>query len=830
MHPFTEAMSITALRFLRLGTSGVLLRRLNSPFVLPLIHTAKRFVSSEIQQKDVQAGESTTATDTGIIHKTEEETLIYFDNVYPRATSFWSPAQWYNLLLSNRSRDAVREKIKNLASPTANPIYGLELISSIPVKRDGGVFATFLVPPQYTKAQVNAMIQQNTAKESGSSVLSYFTKAAAFPVKGYPWIEDLRRLPSKTIVVKFQGPVLTEEEIYSLFRRYGTIADIFPANSADNSARVKYRSFRGAICAKNCVSGIEINNTVLHIQYERIAQGHLINNFFFNHTRIAIPVLIALLSIIAVLVFDPIREFSIEQKITHRYSISWDNRLLKQIRKLGSSTMSQFRNYWGSDDSSHAKKHLWEERMEIVNDLKMWLEENNNTFVVIRGPRGSGKHELVMQHTLHDRDNVLYLDCDKFIKSRTDAKFLKNAASQLGYFPIFPWFNSITNVIDLMVQGLTGQKSGLSETKEAQFRNMLTTSLMSIRHIALRDYKSTVKNGDDTINVKEEDYLQQHPEEKPVIVIDRFTGKSEMNGFVYKELSDWAAMLLQMNIAHVIFLTESVAPNPLLSESLPTQVFKTLILSDASKENSKKYVLAQLRYQLQNDAEDTEDGEKEPELKEILTEKATKEIDEALDPLGGRMLDLQAFVRRVKSGEEPKEALDKMVEQASEHITQIFLSDKVDALKSAQAWELIELLSDKPKVSFEEIVFKPLFKAAPELGITELENNGLLGVSRDRGVIKEIQPAKPLFRAAFQYLLKNPELSTILKTRYLLRVVAFETGRIKKWEEELRPLGKVEETKLFKSRLNYLSKKIELSSTVIDDCEAEIKQLSKKRH
>lgn len=807
------------------GVRNVLSR--NPVLLARRVALGRRFVSSEIQQKDEQAGESNTATDTGIIHKTEEETLIYFDNVYPRATSLWSPAQWYNLLLTNQSREAVRNKIKNFASPPENPIHGLELRSTIPVKRDGGVFATFLVPRQYTKAQVNSMIQQNTSQESSKSILSYFTKAAAFPVKGYPWIEDLRRLPNKTILIKFQGPALTEEEIYSLFRRYGTISDIFPVTGSDNTARVRYRSFRGAICAKNCVSGIEIHNTVLHIQYEKIEQGHLASNFFINHTRIAIPVMIALLSIIAVLIFDPIREFSIEQKITHRYSISWNNHWLKQIRKLTSSTMSQFRNYWGSEDASNSQKHLWEERIEKVNDLKMWLEENNNTFVVIRGPRGSGKHELVMQHTLQNRDNVLYLDCDKFVKSRTDAKFLRNAATQLGYFPIFPWFNSVTNVIDLMVQGLTGQKSGLSETKEAQFRNMLTTALMSIRHIALKGYKTTVKSGDETIGVKEEDYLQQHPEEKPVIVIDRFTGKSEINGFIYKELSDWAAMLVQMNIAHVIFLTETVAPNQILSESLPTQVFKTLILSDASKENSKKYVLAQLLDQ-NTHMTSIVNGDAEKGEKEILDDNVIQDIEEVLEPLGGRMLDLQAFVRRVKSGEEPKEALDKMVEQSSEQITQIFLSDKVESIKSAQAWELIELLSKRPKITYEDIIFRPLFKAAPELGITELENNGLVSVSRERGVPQDILPAKPLFRAAFQYLVSDPELSTILKTRYLLKVVGFEAGRIKKWEEELRPLGKANDPKMFKSRLTYLAKKIDASSAVIDQCEEEIKRLSQK--
>ncbi|CAR27808.1 hypothetical protein ZYGR_0N02940 [Zygosaccharomyces rouxii] len=811
-------------RLCNIGGYGI-----SGPLVSQLPRRAKRFVSSEIQQKDEQAGDSMTATDTGIIHKTEEETLLYFDNVYPRTTSLWSPAQWYNLLLANQSREAVRDKIMSYASPPSNPINGLELRSSIPVKRDGGVFATFLVPPEYTKAKVNSMIQQNTSKESTIPFLSFFTRAAAFPVKGSPWIEDLRRLPTTTIVVNFQGPALTQEEMYSLFRRYGSIIDIFPSKGAGVPAKVKYRSFRGAICAKNCVSGIEIHNTVLHVEYERIVRGHMVNNFFVNHTRIAVPVFIALLSILAVLVFEPIREFFIEQKITHRYSISWDNHWIKQLVNFTSSTMSQFRYYWGTQDNVNNDKHLWEERVEKVNDLKMWLEENNNTFVVIRGPRGSGKHELVMQHTLNERENVLYLDCDKFVKSRTDAKFLRNVASQLGYFPIFPWLNSVTNVIDLMLQGLTGQKSGLSETKEAQFRNMLTTSMMSIRRIALQGYKQAVKQAGD-LNLKEEDYLQQHPEEKPVIVLDRFTGKSEMNGFIYKELSDWAAMLVQMNIAHVIFLTETVSPNHLLSESLPSQVFKTLILSDASKENSRNYVLSQLHDHLENPIKEAQtksgnDLEKaqEQEIQEV------HEIDEVLEPLGGRMLDLQAFVRRVKSGEGPREALEKMVEQSSEQITQIFLSDKYDPIKSAQAWELIELLSKESVVHFENIVFKNLFKAAPETCITELENSGLITVSRNRGVPSEIQPAKPMFRAAFQFLVNDPELSTILRTRYLLKVVGFETNRIKKWEEELRPLGKSGETKMFKDRLNYLSKKIDISNAIINDCEAEIKNLAQKK-
>ncbi|CCK70396.1 Yme2p KNAG_0E01300 [Huiozyma naganishii CBS 8797] len=805
-----------------LRTGPLRFRSLGSPRLS--LCRANRFVSSEIQAKDEQVGESNTATNTGVILKSERETLVYFDNVYPRELSVWNPLLWYNSLFVDQSREAIRSRLVRLASPRSAPIPGLELQSSIPVKRDGGVFATFLVPRQYTLAEVNSMISQNTANESSKSPFSFFTTIAAFPVKGSPWIEDLRRIPNKTIIVKFQGPSLTEEEMYLLFRRYGTIIDIYPPKDTENFAKVRYRSYRGAICAKNCVSGMEINNTVVHIQYEKVKKTPFVTSFFVNHTRIAVPVFFALLSIVAVLIFDPIREFSIEQKITHRYSFSTENYWVKKLKNFTNSTVTQFKSYWTGHGAEHPMIHLWGERVERVEDLKMWLEENSNTFVVIRGPRGSGKRELVMEHTLRERDNVLYFDCDRIVKSRTDSKFLKSVANELGYFPIFPWINSFTTIIDLMVQGLTGQKTGLSESKEAQFRNMLTTSLLAVRRIALKGYKQNVTENNEVVNIKEEDYLQQHPEAKPVIVIDRFAGKSDMNAFVYKELADWAAMLVQMNIAHVIFLTETIASDEILSESYPNQVFKTLILSDATKLSAKKYVLSQLE-----DHHEIQDKSKDEKTVPDLNPSVIEEIDEALDPLGGRMLDLQAFVRRVKSGEDPLKALEKMVEQASAQITQIFLSDKVDGVQSAQAWELIEMLSKTPVISFKDIVFKPLFKAAPELGVIQLENNGLVSVSRNRGVLEEIRPAKPLFRAAFSYLVQDDELHVVLKTRYLLRVVAFETGRIKKWEEELKPLGKIADQKLFKSRLDYLSGKIKASSQVIDRCESDIKDLSTKK-
>ncbi|KAH3898993.1 probable Mitochondrial escape protein 2 [Saccharomycodes ludwigii] len=781
-----------------------------------LLSTQKRFNSdnvsttqNDIQKKDEEVGESNKTENTGVIHKSKRETLIYFDNIYQRAGSIFNLLQWYDFISLRSTTKSTSQRIMKYANNPANPIHGLELNSLVPMRKDGGCFAKFYIPPNYTLSEVNAKIQSNTELASKGNLLSFITKVTAFPVKGTPWIEDLKRLPKKIIHVKFEGEhIFTEEELYALFRRYGQIVEIIAGGT--QQATIIFKSLKGATCAKNCINGLFVNGTTLHIQFDKKGSSTYVRDFFVNHTRIAVPLLFAFISILAVLIFDPIREFMIEQKITHKYSLSKDNYWIKYLARWTNKTMSSFRNFLGSYNSKQQSDvtSLWEERVEQANDLKMWLEENNNTFVIVRGPRGSGKHELVMRYTLKDRNNVLYLDCENLVKTRIDSKFLKNAASQLGYYPIFPWINSIASIVDLGVQGLTGQKSGLSESKEKQFNTMLGTSLMAIRRIALQKYKPTITLEDGTVvSIKEEDYLQQHPEEKPVIVIDRFSNKSEINNFVYKELADWAALLVQMNMAHVVFLTETVSPNQLLSESLPNQVFKNLVLSDASKENSEKYVLERLDEKYQN-------------------EKLRKGVETSLAPLGGRMLDLQGFVRRVKSGESPEEALNKMIIQSTEQITQMFLNDKANPLRAAQAWELIELLSENYYVDFDKIVFKPLFKAAPEEALLDLEKQGLITVSRDRGILDKIMPAKPLFKSSFQNLVKDAKVSTVLKTGYYLRVIAFETGRIRKWEEELRLLGKVSDQKMFKSRLEYLSNKIDLSDKVIDNSENEIKKLS----
>ncbi|GMM39905.1 Yme2 protein [Hanseniaspora uvarum] len=716
----------------------------------PLVVNSKRFISTDIKKADEESGE----TNETVIEKTKRETLFYFDNVFTRTNVL----TWYTFFALQNSNKEARQKIMDL---TKN---NFEMTDFISMRRDGGAFAKFLVPYPYTVADINLKIQKLVQDSQKGFV---FKRVTCFPTKGTPLVEDMQRLPSRNLILSHEGK-LPEQDVYSLFRRYGQIVEI---SCGDKTTLVQFKNLYSAVCAKNCVNGFTLNNINLIIKFDKNTSHHLVRNFYVNHTRLAIPLSLALLSILALLIFDPIREYMIELKITKKFQL------------LNKSYYSNLLKYFNKETADEGTAFFEDE----VNDFKMWLEENNNTFVVIRGPRGSGKNSMV-RAALKDRDNVMYLDCDSLVKTRIDSRFLANASSQLGYYPIFPWINSFVSIIDLGVQSLTGQKSGLSESKEKQFNSMLATAVIAIRRVALSKY----------VSGNEEDYLLQHPDAKPVIVIDRFSSTSEINSFVYKELAEWAALLVQMNLAHVVFLTETISNVSLLTQSLPNQIFKNMVLSDASEEVARKYVLKNFN----------------------------KELDlNTIQPLGGRMLDLQAFIRRIKSGESEYEALSKMKSQAIEQITQMFLSDTT--VRGAQAFELVEKLALNGQITMKDIRYSNIFKSNPEAALLDLEKDGLISISRDRGMLATIKPAKPLFREAFMELMNDEPVFKLLKTAYYIKIVGFEAGRIQKWEDEIKNFKYVQENgKSFKPRLDYLANKIKISSEIIDNAEGEIKKFA----
>lgn len=812
-----------------------------------------------------------SASTTGVLdYKKQLEVVLYFDHIYPVPLSNVSIRRRIMSPIQNRvSDDELKDKVLNLSSTETNPLpTNTSITGFVPLKRDAGAFVKFEVPPGSTSKELIDKIVTNLKEHENQNKKNIFNYVKnllwspfprCFQVKGTPWIEDLRRFPTSKVKVIFEGEPLTEEELYLLFRRYGEIMDIIPVSSSSPTATIIFKYLRSAICAKNCVTGINLNHnqTTLHLQYIPIQRANYITEFIVNHQKIAVPIIIAVLATVTVLIFDPIRQWFIEQNITHKYSIETykDNKYVKIIYIPYQRFVQWLNNSYDyidekltrayTDDDNLEKRSddkeniniLWNERFENIKQLRLWICENINTFIIVKGPKGSGKEEFVLDHTLNNDKNVkykvLYIDCESLAKARSDNALIKTTARQLGYFPVFTWTSSLSQFIDLAVQGMTGQKSGLSESKETQLKNMFLLTAQALRKIALSDYdkyrNDIIKlqkrrqrkedSTDDTLTptediLKEDDYLQQHPEVKPVVVINNFQRKSGNNSdMVNTIVADWAAQLVQSSISHVIFITHDVGAVQKLTDSLPNQVFKTISLSDASRRSAQQYVWNQLN---------------DPCLMNPDT------LEKYIEPLGGRMLDLQAFIRRIKSGESASDALDEMIVQAAEQITTFFLSNKVaneadNSWNTAQVWAIMKFLSESDSIEYDKLSKISLFKSSNETSATlaALEKHDLISITREKGILSRISTGRPLFKAAFKELVNDPNIYKLYETDYYSNLISIENNKILKLEDEINKISKLSDLKILKNRLEYVLSKINAATESIMAYEEKIKDISK---
>ena len=165
----------------------------------------------------------------------------------------------------------------------------------------------------------------------------------------------------------------------------------------------------------------------------------------------------------------------------------------------------------------------------------------------------------------------------------------------------------------------------------------------ALKQIALEGREKDAKDS----HLGDDEYLEAHPELRPVVVIDNFLHKSQESGLVYDKLAEWGAMLTTQNIAHVIFLTQDVSFSKALSKALPDRVFRQIALGDCSPEVAKRYVIDHL------DA-DADKANLPSEKRGDLSE-----LDGCIEILGGRLTDLEFLARRIKTGETPKSTFPK---------------------------------------------------------------------------------------------------------------------------------------------------------------------------
>ena len=721
------------------------------------------------------------------------------------------------------------------AIPDTLPITVKEII---PLIKEGGAFVKFDHPAKADMRSIESDLQTFLRQNRIEPMYNPWGRVRAAMVRGKPWIEDLYRFPSPRIKIDFlssssnePAAELSQEQMYTIFRKFGKIVDIAspPPDSKvlPRFATVTFKLTRQSVMAKNCIHGYVVpeaegggrGGTLIRISYERIIKAHWIRDWFTSHPRVVLPLLLAVATAITVAIFDPIRTWFIKAHVTHSFGIT-DNKTYRWLRSQinRANNILSFKSRRAEDDSL---KEIWDDRMEDIQQIKTWLLETTDTFVVVQGPRGSGKKELVMDQALKGRSNTLLIDCKTIQEASSDSAKILAAAKEVNYRPVFSWMNSMSSLIDLAAQGTVGIKAGFTETLDSQLQAILSSTATALRQVALEE-----KQKDETDkSMSDDEYLEAHPESRPVVVIDNFLHRASENTLVHDKIANWAASMATAHVAHVIFLTHDLSFAKSLSKALPDRVFRQVTLGDCSPEVAKRFVMRHLDPAVSS----TVSGEKR--AAPLQSSDDERQLDAGIEVIGGRLTDLELLASRMKTGEKPGQAVEEIVDSAASEILKMYILDKGRASRtwtSQQAWYLIKALAAHEALRYHEVLLADTWKSDGDDVLAALEQAELISIATENGRPSAIRPGRPVFRAAFRHLTRDRVLAARLDLDTLVELVKIESAGIEKAEGELQLLGGLpKQPSEMAPRVRYLLQKLQGSQVKIEKYERESAELKK---
>ncbi|KAE8209070.1 hypothetical protein CF327_g6902 [Tilletia walkeri] len=422
-------------------------------------------------------------------HDPRVKTAYLYFSIFPIRIAWWDIRSY----LVSLNRASIADRIKQ-AIPSASVVgHDFKMVDVQERLKDGGAFGVF----QYRlkddvfggekEERDTALLDienhlQKSIKAINTPWAFFLGKPSAHVVRGRPWLEDLNRFPGHLIKIVLEGGSgeIGEEELWETLRPYGHIKRL--EKSKPNEFLATFTAMRGATIARNCVYGFRLSNDAkMKINYERVIRMRIAWEWFTNHPRIVIPILAVLAGTLANLLFDPIRSWFVQSKVTNLFDIDqyW---ILKYIKR---KTQAFFR----PDDDGSVQEDDWWERKQAAAKISGWLKEAPSTFITLTGPRGSGKHQLLAR-SIPAEVKHLTIDCEVLARSsKSDSTLLTAVATEVGYWPVFGWLNSLGNLIDLASVGLIGSKAGFATPADQQLRSILsvaTTALVAVKEKNLK--------------------------------------------------------------------------------------------------------------------------------------------------------------------------------------------------------------------------------------------------------------------------------------------------------------------------------------------------------
>ncbi|GAA5942624.1 Yme2p [Sporobolomyces koalae] len=360
------------------------------------------------------------------------------------------------------------------------------------------------------------------------------------------------------------------------------------------------------------------------------------------------------------------------------------------------------------------------------------------------------------QHVDLERSIVRQLENDGSIRDgRIDTVAGNGAISELGAGVEIP-----------VVAAIEGQAESIKEEK-LEIVGPRSSELVREASKTLRDGKThTAENGQE---IRER---EREMERLPVVVIKGFAAKGEAKQEVlWDVLSEWAAVLVENQIAHVIFTSDSPTLSKPLAKALPSKPFNSINLTDASPEASLAYVAGKL----------------DPKLLPPTTHASVAR-------LGGRQTDLELLIEKVRAGQQVEEATDDIVYRSATEIRKNFFGDDEEEAKGLkwkreQAGAIMQGLCKHGELKYAETLIKTF--GGDEMALRALENAEMISITHRDGRPSIIKPGRPVYRSAFAHLLSDPIFLSTLEYRTVVASLASASNDLKASQAELLELSKL---------------------------------------
>ncbi|KAJ1854757.1 mitochondrial escape protein 2 [Coemansia sp. RSA 1822] len=739
-------------------------------------HTARRVQQRSIHVDCIEKGTNG--------EQTKYQAALFIDNVFPLKMSRLDIRPYLVL----RNAGAMRKKVQGLLPELP---HGASISDIDPHFRDGGSLVHFTfeagsgLEAARDKAQgVVDAVNTHVQTHSKQRWLGLATRAMA--VRGVPFCEDIvRMLPSKRVRVEFCGPALGVEQVYGEFRPYGRILDIEMPSGADAArwAVVHYTRLRGATSARNCVHGDVVGTTKLLLAYVRENREHVAVQWVKDHSKFMIPLAAAALIAAIYAVFDPVREFCVENKITHRFDLS-------HVPLLGDVRRAAMRSLLRRDSAPQQDMSAWSGLTDQSSRLASILDEPPESFVVVSGPRGSGKTRVVEQATAGKKYRIV-VDARKLAAEHSDLEQMTQLARQLGWWPVFNSIISITNAMDMMVKATTGSNAGISATPESQVRRILETLALALANIRQRRLQSQAHEHEH--RSFSESVHTVPSADIPVIVLDNFMDKSIAFTPV---ILDWAASVVEAGLAHCVITTSSISGYHEVQRAQPQSPASLVSLADASPIEAISLLQHQLAPPelLQQKSTDAHSVESAESYAQRLDTASSDSIANAAQVLGGRLEDLQLFVQKVRAGESVDAALEDIVQRSITEVRKYAFADDSEVgqcehtWSPEQFWFLLTELAQHQDVEYDRVRSSALFAGKDDalLGLAEAQ---LITMVYNNDRPSRIRAGRPVYAAAFTRILEDPGFASSMTVKMNKKFIGLETAKIREAEDELAVLN-----------------------------------------